>query len=189
VIRASAGSGLSAADSIWTVGHSNRPLDAFLEILKAHRVRNVIDVRRFPASRKWPHFDRAALEKSLEAAEIAYFGMPELGGRRKPRPDSPHTAWRVEAFRGYADFMDTPLFAEALERLEHLARERRSALMCAEALPWRCHRSLVADALVARGWSVFEILSAKEARPRRLPDFARLEGRRVVYDGGALPLS
>ena len=169
-------------DSIWTVGHSNRPLEAFLEILKAHDIRNVIDVRRFPTSRKWPHFDRAALEKSLDAAQIAYFGMPELGGRRKPRPDSPHTAWRVEAFRGYADFMDTAPFDEALERLESLARERRSVVMCAEALPWRCHRSLIGDALIARGWEVFEILSEREPRPRRIPEFARIEGLKVVYD-------
>lgn len=172
-----------------TVGHSNHPLEAFLVILKAHGVERILDVRRFPASRKWPHFNATALAASLPAAGINYVGMPELGGRRKSRPDSPHTAWRVEAFRGYADFMDTPEFAQALDRLESLARERRSALMCAEVLPWRCHRSLIADALVARGWGVFEILSAKEARPRRLPDFARLEGRRVIYDGGALPLS
>jgi uncharacterized protein (DUF488 family) len=174
---------------VFTVGHSNRSLEMFIEILRARGVLRIIDVRRFPASRKWPHFDRMALERSLPAAGIDYVGMPELGGRRKSRPDSPHTAWRVEAFRGYADFMDTPEFAEALERLERLARERPSAVMCAEALPWRCHRSLVADALIARGWTVLEIFSEKEARPRRLPDFARLEGRRVVYDGGVLPLS
>ena len=176
-------------DSIFTVGHSNHPLEGFLGILKAHRVRNVIDVRRFATSRKWPHFNAEALAEGLAAAGIAYVGMPELGGRRKPRPDSPHTAWRVEAFRGYADFMDTPPFAEALERLERLARERPSAVLCAEALPWRCHRSLVADALIARGWTVLEILSEKEARTRHLPKFARLEGRRVVYDGGVLPLA
>ena len=182
MIRAAAGGSLSAVDSIWTVGHSNRPLEAFLEILKAHDIRNVIDVRRFPTSRKWPHFDRAALEKSLDAAQIAYSGMPELAGRRKPRPDSPHPAWRVEAFRGYADFMDTAPFDEALERLERLARERRSVVMCAEALPWRCHRSLIGDALIARGWEVFEILSEREPRPRRIPEFARIEGQKVVYD-------
>lgn len=110
--------------------------------------------------------------------------MPELGGRRRALPDSPHTAWRVEAFRGYADFMDTPGFREGLARLEDLARERPTAVMCAEALPWRCHRSLIADALIAVGWSVSEILSVREARPRRLPDFARLDGDRVIYDGG-----
>jgi uncharacterized protein (DUF488 family) len=175
-------------DSIWTVGHSNHPLERFLGILKAHGVESVIDVRRFPASRKWPHFNAASLEGSLQEAGIHYAGMPGLGGRRKARPDSPHGAWRVEAFRGYADFMDTPEFAAELGRVMELARDRRSALMCAEALPWRCHRSLIADALLARGWKVLEILSEKELRPHKFPPFARLEGTRVIYDGGELPL-
>ena len=169
---------------IRTVGHSNHPIERFLAILAAHGVARVLDVRRFPASRKWPHFDAATLAKSLAGAGVEYVGMPELGGRRRPRPDSPHTAWRVDAFRGYADFMDTPAFAAALETVEALARERPSALLCAEALPWRCHRSLIADALLARGWRVLEILSEREARPRRLSAFARVEGTRVVYDGG-----
>ena len=175
-------------DSLWTVGHSNHPLERFLEILKAHGVERVIDVRRFPASRKWPHFNAASLERSLPEGGIDYAGLPGLGGRRKARPDSPHTAWRVEAFRGYADFMDTPEFAAELGRVMEMARERRSALMCAEALPWRCHRSLIADALLARGWEAFEILSEREARRRELPSFARLEGTRVIYDRGELPL-
>jgi uncharacterized protein (DUF488 family) len=142
----------------------------------------VIDVRRFPVSRKWPHFDAESLAKSLSAAGIDYAGMPELGGRRKPRPDSPHVAWRVDAFRGYADFLDTEEFALSLERAMALARERRSALLCAEALPWRCHRSILADAFLARGWDVFEIVNENDARARKLPEFARLEGERVVYD-------
>lgn len=148
----------------------------------------MIDVRRFPVSRKWPHFDAESLAKTLPAAGIDYVGMPELGGRRKPRSDSPHVAWRVDAFRGYADFLDTEEFARSLDKAIGLARERRSALMCAEALPWRCHRSILADTFLARGWEVFEILSEKEARPRKLPEFARLEGQRVIYDGGQLPL-
>ena len=139
-------------------------------------------MRRFPVSRKWPHFDAERLAKSLPAAGIDYDGMPELGGRRKPRPDSPHVAWRVDAFRGYADFLDTEEFARSLEKAMRLARERRSALMCAESLPWRCHRSILADAFLARGWEVFEIVNEKDARPRKLPDFARLDGNRVVYD-------
>lgn len=167
---------------IHTVGHSNRSLEEFAAILKAHGVERVLDVRRFPASRKCPHFNAGPLAEGLGAAGIAYSGLPELGGRRRPRPDSPHRSWRVEAFRGYADFMDTPEFATALQRAEALARDGVSALMCAEALPWRCHRSLIADALLARGWEVREILSEKEVRPHRLPEFARLEGERVVYD-------
>jgi uncharacterized protein (DUF488 family) len=173
---------------ISTVGHSNHALEKFLAILKAHAIERVIDVRRFPVSRKWPHFDAAALSKSLPAQAIDYAGMPELGGRRKARPDSPHTAWRVDAFRGYADFMDTAEFEPLFETAAGLARERPSALMCAEALPWRCHRSLLADAFLARGWEVREIVNEKEARPRKLPEFARLDGTRVVYDGGQIPL-
>ena len=175
-------------NSIWTIGHSNHSLEKFLQILEGHNIQIVMDVRRFPASRKWPHFNAAALAESLPARGIAYAGMPELGGRRKARPDSAHTAWRVEAFRGYADFMETPEFGEGLEKLMSLARQKRAAVMCAEALPWRCHRSLIADALVARSWKVFDILSEKESRPHKLPDFARVNGERVVYDGGVLPL-
>jgi uncharacterized protein (DUF488 family) len=168
--------------SVWTLGHSNHPLDKFLQILGSHNIELVIDVRRFPASRKWPHFNAAALAKSLPADGIAYAGMPEMGGRRKALPDSPHTAWRVEAFRGYADFMDTQEFSHGLEELMALAREKRAAVMCAEALPWRCHRSLIADALTVRGWQVFDIVSEKEARKHKLPEFARVEGERLVYD-------
>ncbi len=173
-------------NSLWTLGHSNHALAKFLAILEAHNIQIVIDVRRFPASRKWPHFNAASLAESLPARDIAYEGMPELGGRRKARPDSPHTAWRVEAFRGYADFADTPEFRDGLEKLVALAREKRAAVMCAEALPWRCHRSLIADALIVRGWEVIDILSEKEARPHKLPVFARVEGERVIYDGGVL---
>ena len=174
---------------VWTVGHSNHSVERLVEILKAHGIARILDVRRFPMSRKWPHFNADSLAASLPASEIEYVGIPELGGRRKPRPDSPHTAWRAEQFRGYADFMDTPDFAANLERAMAYARERPTALMCAEAVPWRCHRSLLSDALSARGWDVSEILSEKEARPHRLPGFARVEGTRVVYDGGELPFS
>ncbi|MEO8190628.1 MAG: DUF488 domain-containing protein [Acidobacteriota bacterium] len=180
----------SSPARISTLGHSNRSLEAFLALLSAHAVRQVVDVRRFPASRKWPHFNAAALAESLPASGIAYRAMPELGGRRKARPDSPHTAWRVEAFRGYADYMDTSEFQAALRTLEDFARVPYTGILCAEALPWRCHRSLIADALLVRGWEVLEILSERDARRRELPDFARRDGDRVVYDGGqaALPL-
>jgi uncharacterized protein (DUF488 family) len=173
----------AAPFSIWTVGHSNHPIEKFLGILAAHNINIVIDIRRFPASRKWPHFNAPILAESLRSREIDYVGMPELGGRREPRADSPHTAWRVAAFRGYADFMDAPEFAAGLARLMDASSGARAAVLCAEALPWRCHRSLVADALTTRGWQVFDILSEKEARPHRLPDFARVEGTRLIYDG------
>ena len=168
--------------SVFTVGHSNHSLERFLAILAAHNIYIVIDVRRIPGSRKWPHFNAAALAESLPSAGVEYVPLPELGGRRRPRPDSPHVAWRVEAFRGYADFMDTPEFAQCRTRVIEAANGRRAALMCAEALPWRCHRSLIADALLAREWEVLDIVSEREARPHRLPDFARIEGTRVIYD-------
>jgi len=171
---------------LYTVGHSNRSIEDFIGILKAHGILRILDVRRYPTSRKWPHFDAAALEASLAAEGIGYTGMPQLGGRRRPRPDSPHTAWRDPAFRGYADFMDTPEFAAGFARAAALAAETPSALMCAEALPWKCHRSLIADAFLAHGWEVREVLSLREARPRRLPEFARTEGERVIYDRGEL---
>ncbi|MEP6994576.1 MAG: DUF488 domain-containing protein [Acidobacteriota bacterium] len=168
-----------------TIGHSNKSLADFIPLLRQHGVLRILDVRRYPASRKWPHFDAAALAEGLAAAGIDYQGLPELGGRRKPLPDSPHTAWREEGFRGFADFMDTPDFAAGLARACALAAGTRSALLCAEALPWRCHRSLIADAFLARGWEVCDIVSAAPARPHRLPDFARVEGGRVIYDGKA----
>jgi uncharacterized protein (DUF488 family) len=172
-----------ALSRIWTVGHSNHPIEKFLSILQAHRIERVLDVRRFPASRKWPHFDASSLAATLPAGGIDYVAMPELGGRRKALPDSPHVAWRSEPFRGYADYMDTAEFATALEKAMTLARELRTALTCAEALPWRCHRSVLADAFLARGWEVLEIINEKEARPRKLPGFARVERERVIYDG------
>jgi uncharacterized protein (DUF488 family) len=172
---------------LFTVGHSNRTLEDFVALLSAHGVRRALDVRRYPQSRKWPHFDAAALAASLPRAGIAYAGFPELGGRRRPRPDSRHTAWRNDAFRGYADFMETGQFQEGLERGLEQARGGSSALLCAEALPWRCHRSLIADAALARGWTVSDILSEREARQHRLTDFARIEGTSVIYDGGVLP--
>jgi uncharacterized protein (DUF488 family) len=173
----------ATVSSIFTVGHSNRPLADFLSLLRAQGIRRILDVRRFPGSRRWPHFGAVRLAQSLAAEGVGYVGMPELGGRREPREDSPHTAWRVEAFRGYADFMDTPEFASGIAEVERLARETPSALLCAEALPWRCHRSLIADALVVRGWEVRDAISETEARIHRLPEFARVENGRLIYDG------
>jgi uncharacterized protein (DUF488 family) len=169
--------------TVFTVGHSNKPLADFLGLLQAYGIRRILDVRRFPGSRRWPHFGAASLGQILAVEGIGYVGLPGLGGRREPRQDSPHTAWKVEAFRGYADFMDTPEFANGIAEVERLASEKPSALMCAEALPWRCHRSLIADALVLRGWDVRDVISDREARIHRLPDFARVEGASLIYDG------
>ncbi len=176
---------LTTHDHVFTLGHSNRSIEDFLAILRAHRVQRILDVRRYPVSRKWPHFDAAPLAEAVAGEGADYVGLPELGGRRKPRRDSAHTAWREEGFRGFADFMDTPEFEAGLRKVLELSQGRRAALMCAEALPWKCHRSLIADALVVRGVEVLDVLSAREARPHRLPAFARHERRRIVYDGGA----
>jgi len=173
-----------AAVAVLTLGHSNRTLEDFLALLAAHRVDRILDVRRYPVSRKWPHFDAAPLAAALRVAGVDYVGLPELGGRRKPRPDSAHVAWREEGFRGFADFMETSDFEAGLARVRVLSAGVRAALVCAEALPWKCHRSLIADALVARGEAVEDILSAAPPRPHRLPAFARVDAEgRLIYDG------
>ena len=150
---------------LWTIGHSTRSLDEFLALLRAHGITHVADVRRFPGSRKYPHFGSETLAAALASAGIGYTHMPELGGRRAPRPDSPHTAWRNASFRGYADYMDTPEFADAVTRLADVAGRERVAIMCAEAVWWRCHRSMIADWFTANGWRVMHITSFVAPRP------------------------
>jgi uncharacterized protein (DUF488 family) len=165
-----------------TLGHSNRPLEGFVSLLRSGGVERAFDIRRHPGSRKWPHFSRESLAESLPRDGIEYRWMPELGGRRAPRLDSPHVAWRSDSFRGYADYLDTDEGATALEALLTLAAEKSSAIFCAEAVPWRCHRSLVADALMARGVEVVDLISPSSSREHTLPEFARVEDGRVVYD-------
>lgn len=169
-----------ASRTIHTLGHSTRAVDAFLELLSAHRIGLLVDVRRWPSSRRFPHFGREALATTLEGQGIGYAWREDLGGYRTPSPDSPNTAWRVGAFRAYADFMLTPAFDEILEDLQRTAATRRIALMCAEAMPWRCHRQLLADALQVRGWSVRHILDDR-CEEHRLPPFARPAGSRILY--------
>ncbi len=169
--------------TVYTLGHSTLDLAAFLALLDAHGITGVIDVRRFPASRRHPHFSRERLAPALAAAHVAYEWLPALGGRRTPRPDSPNVGWRVPGFRGYADHMDGPEFAAGLEHLIVLARERPTAIMCAEALQWRCHRRLVADALVVHGTEVCHVLAAGKTEQHVLTPFARVVGERIVYDG------
>src|SRR5437870_2302093 len=142
---------------IYTVGHSTRSLETFLALLAEHQIRLLVDVRRYPASRRYPHFAQEPLAAALEAVGIAYRHDADLGGRRSARKDSANTAWRSAGFRGYADYMETPAFEDALARLRELARARPTAILCAEAVPWRCHRQLIADALVARGEEVGHI--------------------------------
>ncbi|MBI4410579.1 MAG: DUF488 domain-containing protein [Gemmatimonadetes bacterium] len=165
--------------TIFTLGHSTRALDEVLELLRAPAIRLLVDVRRFPASRRHPHFARAALEQALEGAGIAYAHEPELGGRRSPRRDSPNTAWRTAGFRGYADHMASEGFRAALGRVVAAAARRTVAIMCAETVPWRCHRQLIADALVAGGIDVVHILGPGQTRPHALHAHAR-----VLPDGG-----
>lgn len=166
---------------LYTVGHSTRPVRELIELLRAHGVERVVDVRTIPRSRHNPQFTRDALTRSLHAAKIDYRHVKALGGLRHPRPDSINQGWRNSSFRGYADYMQTGEFAAALERLERLATERPTAIMCAEALPWRCHRSLIADALTVARWRVLHIQSRKTARPHKRTPFLRVRAGRLVY--------
>jgi uncharacterized protein (DUF488 family) len=174
-------------NTVWTIGHSNRSWKEFLALLVAERIESVADVRRFPGSRRCPHFGHDALAASLQSSAIQYVHFPELGGRRSAhRDDSPNTAWRVEAFRAYADYASTPEFTAAFEALAELATQQRTAIMCAEALPWRCHRRLIADQFVARGWRVLDIVGPGQAKEHALPPFAKVVGGSVTYPGETL---
>jgi uncharacterized protein (DUF488 family) len=169
--------------TVYTIGHSTRPLDDFVALLKAHGVVQLADVRTIPKSRRHPHFAREALSKSLPAAGIRYRHFPGLGGLRKPLIDSDNRGWRHPSFRGYADYMQTAAFAEALDDLVAWSTEGSTAIMCAEAVWWQCHRQLIADALVARGVETRHITSAKAAGAHTLTSFARVDGTRVTYPG------
>lgn len=169
--------------TIFTVGHSTRSIEDFLAILQAHGVEQLVDVRTIPKSRRLPHFNREALATTLPAHGIAYRHMPGLGGLRHPRKDSINSAWQNASFRGYADYMQTPEFTRSLEDLIELAKQRTTAIMCAEAVPWRCHRSLIGDALVVRGIVVEDVLSATTRRAHSLTPFARVNGTGVTYPG------
>lgn len=176
------------AKLILTIGHSTRELAAFVGLLQAHAVTCVADVRTVPRSRHNPQFNKETLPKALRGAGIAYEHMPGLGGLRRTRPDSPNTAWRNASFRGYADYMQTEEFAENLDFLIARASADRVALMCAEAVPWRCHRSLIADALSVRGISVEHILSASGTQAHKLTPWARVRGKRITYPAQEEPL-
>jgi uncharacterized protein (DUF488 family) len=166
------------------LGHSTHPIDEFIRILDAHGIRQLVDIRTIPRSRHNPQFNRENLAGSLKAAGIVYWHMPGLGGLRKPNRDSINTGWRNASFRGFADYMQTPEFHENLQELIELAPEAPTAIMCAEAVPWRCHRSLIADALVARGIKVREIMNAIKVQPHALTLFAKVDGTEVIYPGG-----
>ena len=169
--------------AIFTIGHSTRPIEDFIALLQTHGVEELIDIRSVPRSRTNPQFNRETLPTSLKPAHVGYMHMAELGGLRHARPDSPNTAWQNASFRGYADYMQTPEFTEAIARLIGLGHERQIAIMCAEAVPWWCHRSLVADALTARDIAVEHIMSSTKRQPHKLTPFAQVENTRVLYPG------
>jgi uncharacterized protein (DUF488 family) len=168
---------------IYTVGHSTRSLEELVALLRAHGVRQLADVRTVPKSRRHPHFSRESLSRALPDAGVAYRHFADLGGLRKPRPDSRNAGWRHSGFRGYADHMETPAFAAALERLIEWSAAGPTAIMCAEAVWWRCHRQLIADALIAGGHEVRHIMTTSSAPPHRLTAFARVDAGRVSYPG------
>ena len=168
---------------ILTVGHSVHPIAEFLELLAAHDVEQLIDVRTIPKSRRNPQFNQDALAETLPRAHIRYRHMPGLGGLRHPRKDSINTAWQNASFRGYADYMQTPAFEENLNQLVQASTEGSTVIMCAEAVPWRCHRSLISDALLARGVHVEHIMSKTQRKPHAFTPFARIEGGQVTYPG------
>ncbi len=169
--------------TIWTIGHSTRTLEEFLGLLGEYRIEAIADVRRLPGSRRYPHFASEALAKSLPVHGIAYEWMPELGGRRKVQPGSPNTAWRNASFQGYADYTATAAFAEGLSELLKLAASKRTAMMCAEVLWWRFHRSIVSDVLKLRGIEVIHIIDAKHTTVHPYTSPARIVDGRLSFAG------
>jgi len=169
------------SDVLWTIGHSTRSIDEFLALLNAHRVDQLVDVRTVPRSGHNPQFNQDNLSTKLMDSGLVYSHMPRLGGLRKPTKDSFNTGWRNESFRGYADYMQTDEFWNALDELMAESRSRHTTIMCAEAVPWRCHRSLIADALAVRGWKVRHIMSETNADHHQLTSFAVVKDGRLRY--------
>jgi uncharacterized protein (DUF488 family) len=169
---------------IWTVGHSTRTFEHFLELLHSQNIQAIADVRRFPGSRKYPQFNAESLESSLREHEVAYEWFQDLGGRRKPNPNSQNVAWRNASFRAYADYIQTNEFREGLSRLIQLAREKRTAIMCSEAVWWRCHRSLISDVLKVEGVEVLHILEIGKVVEHPYTSAATIVDGRLSYDAG-----
>ena len=169
--------------AIWTVGHSTRTIEEFIDILQANQIEILVDVRHFPGSRKFPHFNKGALHDALVAAGIRYEHLVELGGRRPVHRDSHNVAWRNASFRGYADYMETQPFRDGVDRLLEIARTGRTAIMCSEAVWWRCHRSMIADYLKAMGVHVFHILGTNKVQEHPYTSPAQLVGGRLSYEG------
>lgn len=170
-----------SSPTVFTVGHSTRSLEELVRLLRAHGVERLIDVRTIARSRHNPQFNRETLSKALHNRRLGYRYMKSLGGLRHARRDSRNTGWRNASFRGYADYMQTTSFTEGLEKLIQLAKQKPTAIMCAEAVPWRCHRSMIADALVIRGIPVEHILTVGPTKPHALTKFAQVDGRQIAY--------
>jgi uncharacterized protein (DUF488 family) len=173
------------SEVIYTIGHSTRPIGEFIRILDAYGIEEIADVRTIPRSRRNPQFNEDNLREELREHGIEYTRLEGLGGLRHTTKASVNTAWKNASFRGYADYMQTPAFARAIDELVSLGKEKRVAIMCAEAVPWRCHRSLIGDALLARNIRVEDIMSEKAVRPHRLTPWAKVDGTRVTYPGQA----
>src|SRR6516162_3594630 len=172
---------------IWTIGHSTRGIDEFISLLKENQIKLLVDVRAFPGSKRFPQFNKDALAESLTAHGIRYEHFPELGGKRKSKPDSRNTAWRNASLRGYADYMETEPFRKGIERLLNVAEENGpTAIMCAEAVWWRCHRSLIADYLKVRGVEVLHILGPNKAEPHPYTPVARIVNGELSYEPDSL---
>ena len=172
---------------IWTIGHSTRTIDDFISLLKQNEIRLLVDVRAWPGSKRYPQFNKDALAEALNAYGIRYEHFPKLGGKRKSKPDSRNTAWRNASFRGYADYMETEQFQKGIERLlEVAAKAGSTAIMCAEAVWWRCHRSLIADYLKAREVEVPHILSANKVEPHPYTSVARIVNGELSYEADSL---
>lgn len=169
--------------SIWTIGHSTLSIEDFVERLKSFEIQLLVDVRSFPGSRRYPHFNKENLARSLAAAGIEYLHFQELGGRRRARPDSQNIAWRNESFRGYADYMETEEFEQGIARLIDIAQNRRTAIMCSESVWWRCHRSLIADYLKVSGIEVIHIMSPGKSEAHPFTSAATIVEGRLSYRG------
>ena len=171
------------AEGIWTIGHSTRSVDEFNEILLAHQIGALVDVRSFPGSRRYPHFNKQELARNLEELGILYAHNPQLGGRRRPSPDSKNSAWQNASFRAYADHMESNEFKQGIEQLLEVPGNKRTAIMCAEALWWRCHRSLISDFLKSKGHAVIHIIDGKKTEAHPYTSAARIVAGRLSYAG------
>lgn len=172
---------MSQQHQIWTIGHSTHPLEEFLEWLKEYRIEALVDIRRYPGSRKYPHFNKDSLAESLPKNDILYYHFENLGGRRKAKPDSVNQVWRHPSFRGYADYMETEEFRSTIEELKTIAAEKRTAIMCSEAVWWSCHRAMVSDQLKADGWKVLHIMGKAKTTEHPYTKPAKIEKGKLLY--------